>query len=93
MTRRAVAAIAIINTSPSYIIAAWDHAGVDQDNDGGAHHIMVSGNIVEFAQYFAIAFVTFVATTNLSNDHRLSCSEESQQYEVYGETPTKFRMS
>ena len=55
--------------------------------------IMVSGNVVEFAQYFAIAFVTFVATTNLSNNHRLSCSEESQQYEVYGETPTKVRMS
>ena len=25
--------------------------------------------------------------TNLSNNHRLSSSEESQQYEVYGETP------
>ena len=34
-----------------------------------------------------IAFVTFVLTTNLSNKHRLSSSEESQQYEVNGETP------
>ena len=53
---------------------------------------MVSGDVVEFAYYFAIAFVTFVATTNLSNNHRLSSSEESQQYEVYGETPTKVRI-
>ena len=54
--------------------------------------IMVSGDVVEFALYFAIAFVTSVATTHLSNKHRLSCSEESQQYEVYGETPTKVRI-
>ena len=54
--------------------------------------IMVSGDVVEFVYYFAIAFVTFVATTNLSNNHRLSSSEESQQYEVYGETPIKVRI-